>query len=119
MATEDNQVPVAEVASALNAGPVASTRGSGAVPLGNLDNMEEQMIIRALEQTGGHRAQAAEQLGISRRTLSRKLREYEIDVPSADGSTRLGAISEDPQKFFRAKVNLYVTTKNAQGKELP
>ncbi len=41
--------------------------------------MEEQMIIRALEQTGGHRAQAAEQLGISRRTLSRKLREYGID----------------------------------------
>jgi transcriptional regulator with PAS, ATPase and Fis domain len=118
MATEDNQVTVAEVASALNGGPAVATRGSGAVPLGNLDNMEEQMIIRALEQTGGHRAQAAEQLGISRRTLSRKLREYEIDVPAADGSSRLGAISEDQQKFFRAKVNLSVTLKNAQGKEL-
>jgi len=45
------------------------------VPLGNLENMEEQMIINALERTGGHRAHAAEQLGISRRTLSRKLRE--------------------------------------------
>ena len=57
---------------------VAPNHASGAVPLGslgNLENMEEQMIIRALEQTGGHRAQAAEQLGISRRTLSRKLRE--------------------------------------------
>lgn len=96
----------------------AGRRGSGAVPLGNLDNMEEQMIIRALEQTGGHRAQAAERLGISRRTLSRKLREYEIDVPSSDGSAKLGVISEDQQKFFRAKVNISVTLKNAHGKEL-
>jgi hypothetical protein len=75
------------------------------------------MIIRALEQTGGHRAQAAERLGISRRTLSRKLREYEIDVTSGDGS-KLGFISEDQQKFFRAKVNVSVTLKNAHGKEL-
>ncbi|MFY9908184.1 MAG: sigma 54-interacting transcriptional regulator [Terriglobales bacterium] len=95
----------------------AGRRGSGAVPLGNLDNMEEQMIIMALEQTGGHRAQAAERLGISRRTLSRKLREYEIDVPPGDGS-KLGVISEDQQKFFRAKVNISVTLKNAHGKEL-
>jgi hypothetical protein len=88
------------------------------VPIGNLNNMEEQMIIRALEQTGGHRAQAADQLGISRRTLSRKLREYEIDVPSGDGSAKLGFISEDQQKFFRAKVNISVTLRNTHGKEL-
>jgi hypothetical protein len=31
---------------------------------------------------------------------------------------KLGVISEDQQKFFRAKVNLSVTLKNAQGKEL-
>ncbi len=88
------------------------------MPLGNLENMEEQMIIRALEQTGGHRAQAAEKLGISRRTLSRKLREYEIDVPSGDSQAKLGIISEEQQKFFRAKVNISVTLKNAHGKEL-
>jgi transposase-like protein len=78
--------------------------------------MEEQMIIRALEQTGGHRAQAAEQLGISRRTLSRKLREYEIDMRGG-GLGKLGVISEDQQKFFRSKVDISVTLKNAQGKE--
>jgi transcriptional regulator with PAS, ATPase and Fis domain len=118
MATEEKQITAAEVTIALNGEAAGSSRASGAVPLGNLENMEEQMIIRALEQTGGHRAQAAEQLGISRRTLSRKLREYEIDVPSGEGSTRLGTISEDQQKFFRAKVNLSVTLKNAHGKEL-
>jgi PAS domain S-box-containing protein len=122
MATGERQITGAEVSAEIcgeipRGEGVAGRRGSGAVPLGNLDNMEEQMIIRALEQTGGHRAQAAERLGISRRTLSRKLREYEIDMPS-DGSAKLGVISEDQQKFFRAKVNVSVTLKNAHGKEL-
>jgi len=115
---ENRQITAAEVLAELNGEPAAAIRGSGAVPLGNLENMEEQMIIRALEQTGGHRAQAAERLGISRRTLSRKLREYEIDTRGGGVSARLGIISEDQQKFFRAKVNLSVTLKNAHGKEL-
>jgi PAS domain S-box-containing protein len=123
MATEDRQITGAEVVAEL-CGQVTSgestvaTHGSGAVPLGNLENMEEQMIIRALEQTGGHRAQAAEQLGISRRTLSRKLREYDIDTRAGAAAAKLGIISEDQQKFFRSKVNVSVTLKNAHGKEL-
>ncbi len=117
MATEDRQITGAEVVAELRGERTASA-ATGAVPLGNLENMEEQMIIRALEQTGGHRAQAAEYLGISRRTLSRKLREYEIDVPAGKAAEKLGVISEEQQKFFRAKVNLSVTLKNAHGKEL-
>jgi transcriptional regulator with GAF, ATPase, and Fis domain len=120
MATDDPQITSAEVRGELcvERAMGASASASGAVPLGNLDNMEEQMIIRALEQSGGHRAQAADQLGISRRTLSRKLREYEIDTRTGEGAARLGVISEDQQKFFRAEVNISVTLKNAQGKEL-
>lgn len=118
MASDDRQITGAEIVAELVGDRVVERRGSGAVPLGNLDNMEEQMIIRALEQTGGHRAQAAERLGISRRTLSRKLREYEIDVSTGDASAKLGVISEEQQKFFRAKLNLAVTLRNAQGKEL-
>jgi len=118
MATEDRQITGAEVVAGLCGEPAAAMHASGAVPLGNLENMEEQMIIRALEQSGGHRAQAADQLGISRRTLSRKLREYDIQVPSGDGSAKLGIIIGDQQKFFRAKVNLSVTLRNAHGKEL-
>ena len=118
MAAENRQITAAEVTAELYGEPAAATRGSGAVPLGNLENMEEQMIIRALEQTGGHRAQAAEQLGISRRTLSRKLREYGIDLVSGEALAKLGIMSQDQQKFFRAKVNLSVTLRNAHGKEL-
>jgi transcriptional regulator with PAS, ATPase and Fis domain len=118
MATDGRQITGADVAAEFSGEKANEHRGSGAVPLGNLNNMEEQMIIRALEQTGGHRAQAAEQLGISRRTLSRKLREYEIDVPPGEGAAKLGTISQEQQKFFRSKVNLSVTLKNAGGKEL-
>ena len=87
------------------------------MPVGNLDSMEEQMIIRALERSGGHRSQAAEQLGISRRTLSRKLKEYNINVNSADAANSLGFISLEQQKFFRARVQIAVVLKNQQGEE--
>ena len=42
----------------------------------NLDGMEKTTILRVLAQTNGHQQKAAELLGISRRTLSRKLKLY-------------------------------------------
>ncbi|MEI6890735.1 MAG: sigma-54 dependent transcriptional regulator [Pontiella sp.] len=44
-----------------------------------VDEMERRMVIQALEKTGGNRTKAAEKLGISRRTLHRKLKQYEIN----------------------------------------
>jgi DNA-binding NtrC family response regulator len=49
----------------------------------NLDHTERRTILEALAATGGHQQKAAERLGISRRTLSRKLKLY--------GSERIGA----------------------------
>ncbi len=45
----------------------------------SLDGMERRMIREALEATGGHQQLAAARLGISRRTLSRKLKLYESE----------------------------------------
>jgi DNA-binding NtrC family response regulator len=45
----------------------------------SLDGIERQSIRAALEATGGHQQKAAERLGISRRTLSRKLKLYESE----------------------------------------
>jgi hypothetical protein len=101
----------------MSGSPIA-LRQSASMPVGNLDSMEEQMIIRALERSGGHRSQAAEQLGISRRTLSRKLKEYNINVNSGDGANSLGFISLEQQKFFRARTQLSVTLRNQQGEEV-
>jgi len=44
-----------------------------------LDVMEKRMIFDTLERTGGHQQRAADLLGISRRTLSRKLKIYGME----------------------------------------
>lgn len=51
-----------------------------AEPGSALDEMEKRMILEALRKTDGHHQKAAEMLGISRRTLSRKLKVYETTV---------------------------------------
>jgi PAS domain S-box-containing protein len=114
--------PAAEVNASRISGSIsgepASIRQTASLPVGNLDSMEEQMILKALERTGGHRTLAAEQLGISRRTLSRKLKEYSISFAPGDSVASLGYISLEQQKFFRARVELPVTIKNSQGEEI-
>jgi two-component system response regulator HydG len=41
--------------------------------------MEREMILRTLEETGGNRTRSAKILGISRRTLQLKLKDYGIN----------------------------------------
>jgi two-component system, NtrC family, response regulator AtoC len=45
----------------------------------NLQEIERYSIRQALQSCGGNRTEAAKTLGISRRTLHRKLHEYQID----------------------------------------
>jgi transcriptional regulator of acetoin/glycerol metabolism len=40
---------------------------------------EKQLIMRALKECGGNRTEAAKKLGMSRRTLHRKLRLYALE----------------------------------------
>jgi two-component system response regulator HydG len=47
------------------------------VPGRSLKEVEKEMIIRTLEETGGNRTHAAKILGISRRTLQLKLKDYD------------------------------------------
>jgi DNA-binding NtrC family response regulator len=65
--------------------PVAEPAGyggerSGVLPLAEL---ERQHIAATLEHTGWHQGQAAELLGISVKTLYRKIREYGFQRPGA------------------------------------
>ena len=46
----------------------------------NLDGIERRTIMKVLGETNGHQQRAAELLGISRRTLSRKLKIYETET---------------------------------------
>ncbi len=51
-----------------------------ALSIESLEGMERKMIFDALHSTNGHQQKAAAKLGISRRTLSRKLKVYETGV---------------------------------------
>jgi transcriptional regulator of acetoin/glycerol metabolism len=44
----------------------------------SLEEKEKEMIIKALDKYNGKRKYAAEELGISERTLYRKIKEYDI-----------------------------------------
>jgi PAS domain S-box-containing protein len=115
--SKNPEIHKSQITDTMSGNPVAQ-RQAASMPVGNLESMEEQMIIRALERSGGHRNQAAEQLGISRRTLSRKLKEYNINVNSADAANSLAFVSLQQQKFFRARIQLAVALKNQQGEEV-
>jgi len=45
----------------------------------SLEDKEIELIIKALEKHNGKRKYAAQDLGISERTLYRKIKEYDID----------------------------------------
>ena len=117
MESSVSEIDFSSLSVALTGEP-AALRQTASMPVSNLDSMEEQMIIKALERTGGQRTLAAEQLGISRRTLSRKLKEYNINFAPGETTASLGFISNEQQKFFRARVQTEVTVKSSRGEEV-
>jgi transcriptional regulator with PAS, ATPase and Fis domain len=61
-------------------GPLAAPSSVQVARQGTIENLERELIHSTLAQTGGHHQKAAEMLGISRRTLYRKLRTYEQET---------------------------------------
>ncbi len=58
------------------------------IPYGiSLDDMERALIVKTLAETGGNRTKTAEILGINRRTLQNKLKQYALDTQEAGQST--------------------------------
>ena len=75
----------------------------------DLDQVEKHAILHALEESGGNQGKAAEALGISRRTLIRKLKIYrEAGLEDASGS-----LSLNQQRYYRAQLELPIKTKYA------
>jgi DNA-binding NtrC family response regulator len=59
---------------------VGNSQGpSGGVSGLSLERNEREMVFKALAESGGHHRNAAKMLGISSRTLSRKLKLYGVD----------------------------------------
>jgi DNA-binding NtrC family response regulator len=68
----------AEMRGGFNVGP-----GSKPLSLGDkqmtVQEAEKQLIIQALQDCNGNRTEAAKKLGMSRRTLHRKLHKYGLE----------------------------------------
>jgi two-component system, NtrC family, response regulator AtoC len=55
-----------------------ASREVGNQGLVNIHDNETRLIVRALDESGGNRTEAAKKLGISRRTLHRRLKELQL-----------------------------------------
>jgi len=73
--------------------------------ISSLAGVERQMIVRALEMTRGNQSLAADHLGMPRRTLCRKLNQYQITLGRRSSSARAGARSP---VSHRAELNVPV-----------
>lgn len=82
--------------------PEASVMSNGKAGLDrDLGQVERQMVLKALERCGGHQGKAAQALGISRRTLLRKLKSYRERQSASDS----GGAPRTQQRYHRAQVN--------------
>jgi transcriptional regulator with PAS, ATPase and Fis domain len=78
---------------------------------GNLEDMERRMIFRAMEQSENNQKKAALQLGISTRTLRRKLEKYRAAGLDAQGRPS-GKLSAQQQRYFRVMVDVPAVLKD-------
>jgi len=85
---------------------------------GNLDDMERRMIFQVLEQADGNQSKAAQQLGISSRTLRRKLQKYRTMGMEGPGGVSLGTISAQQQRYFRVSIEVPVQIRDAEGEQM-
>ena len=78
----------------------------------NLQEIEKRTILRALTQTGNSQKQAALALGISTRTLRRKLQHYRAGEP--DGDKRSGRGFGKQQRYFRITTDIPVSVRDVE-----
>ena len=59
-------------------GPIAFSMSDLSMP-DAVEQLERQMILDALEETGWNKTKAAKKLGVSRRNLIRKVQAFELE----------------------------------------
>jgi len=89
--------------------PVPSYSGGG------LRDIKKQRILEALARHSGHQGLASEELGISRRTLSRQLKQMREE--SQQNSDSLGVLSQRQQNYFRSSLEVPVRVTTSDGHE--
>jgi DNA-binding NtrC family response regulator len=72
------KITARDLPASLRAGPAGATPAAKPNAL-TLKEAEQQLIERALKETGGNRTLAARKIGMSRRTFHRKLHLYHLE----------------------------------------
>ena len=88
--------------------PIVTTGGGG------LRDIKRQRILEALARHKGHQGLASEELGISRRTLSRQLKQMR---EQAQQNPELGLLSQRQQNYFRSTLEVAVQIKTPEGQD--
>lgn len=83
---DTTQIPFPRTSQSAGAVGTAVAAATPAAPM-TLDELEREHILRVLQTSAGNRERAAAILGISSRTLYRKIREYETDTASSGLAT--------------------------------
>ena len=118
-AAEGTVIEAADVAQELTNGEFSADEFDDATAQGNrFETPKAQEIEKALRETGGHRGQAAVQLGISRRTLSRKLRDYGLSASRSAPPLAAAQLGDEGRQHFRAEVRVPCSLMTADGDEL-
>jgi len=82
---------------------------------GSLRGVKKQKILEALGRHNGHQGLASEELGISRRTVSRQLKQMREDLQQQN--PELGLLSQRQQNYFRSALEVAVKVKTSEGQE--
>ncbi|HKD13692.1 MAG TPA: sigma 54-interacting transcriptional regulator [Candidatus Angelobacter sp.] len=96
--------PETEISAADLRLPEAAPTTNGHALNGDLNQVERQMIFQALEKFDGNQGKAAESLGISRRTLIRKLKAYREN----DSENQEQALRAEQERYYRAQMSVPV-----------
>ena len=103
--TDSDVIELSHLPDKLQVSRPMKIAAQGGLQATTLDDLERQTIVTALAESGGHQGFAAERLGISRRTLSRRLQNYK---------GALGVIAVEQLPKYRVTVSVPVTVKTPQ-----
>lgn len=88
--SKDDYVPFSELPEAIRGASgdqLSEQAREGIRPGMTIREMEKELIIKTLEDNDGNRTRAARVLGITRRTLQHKIKEYDLESHSIDAAT--------------------------------
>ncbi|MBI5250394.1 MAG: sigma-54-dependent Fis family transcriptional regulator [Desulfomonile tiedjei] len=87
--SKDDYVPFSDLPEAIRGASgdqLSEQAREGIRPGMTIREMEKELIMKTLEDNDGNRTRAARVLGITRRTLQHKLKEYDLETHSTDAS---------------------------------